>query len=380
MRIGIDARFYGPFGKGLGRYTEKLIQNLAVIDDENEYVVFLKHENWDRYQPANSRFKKVLADYRWYTLAEQMKMPGLIKSQGLDLMHFPHFNVPYFFRQPYVVTIHDLILTSFPTKRATTLGAFRYKIKRTGYRLVIKNAVRQARKVITISNFSKGEIVKELNVPPDKIQVIYESVDKKLEGLGLGREEAILKKLKINEPFFLYVGNAYPHKNLERLLRVYKKMLTAGRIEQLVLVGKKDYFFERLIREAKEMDLVDLLQGGVVFTDFVEDDELASLYRRAKLYVFPSLYEGFGLPPLEAMIFDLPVIVSRGSCFPEILGEAAAYFDPQSEKEMTAKIIGLLDDKDRQQELVRRGRELLAKYSWEKCAAETLKVYQEALS
>ena len=129
MKIGIDARFFGSIGKGLGRYTQKLIENLEKIDNENQYVVFLRKENFDEYQPRNKKFQKVLANYQWYTFSEQIKMPLLLNKFNIDLVHFPHFNVPFFYRKKFVVTIHDLILLEFPTVRGTTLNPFFYKIK-----------------------------------------------------------------------------------------------------------------------------------------------------------------------------------------------------------------------------------------------------------
>ena len=144
MRIGIDARFYGPFGKGLGRYVQKLIKYLEKIDQENDYFIFLKKENFNHYQPQNSRFKKVLADCRWYSLKEQIIIPFKIWQCKIDLMHFPHFNAAIFCPCKFIVTIHDLIVAKFPTKRATRLGPFFYQIKWWGYKLVIYLAAKRS--------------------------------------------------------------------------------------------------------------------------------------------------------------------------------------------------------------------------------------------
>ncbi|KKQ79694.1 MAG: mannosyltransferase B-like protein, partial [Candidatus Moranbacteria bacterium GW2011_GWD2_38_7] len=149
MKIGIDARFYGSIGKGLGRYTQKLIQHLEHIDKENHYVVFLRKENFDDYQPFNKNFEKVLADYAWYTFAEQLFFPLLLNKQKLDLMHFPHFNVPLLYSGRFVLTIHDLILTHFPTIRATMLNPVFYWFKYVAYKLAISSALWRAKKIIT---------------------------------------------------------------------------------------------------------------------------------------------------------------------------------------------------------------------------------------
>src|SRR5262245_45001395 len=138
MRIGIDARFYGPIGKGLGRYTERLIQNLERVADEHEFVIFLRKENFGLFKPSSPRFRKVLADFGWYSAAEQVLFPPLIAKEKIELMHYPHFNVPIFSPTPFVVTIHDLILFRFPTRRATTLNPIFYALKYAAYRLVIR--------------------------------------------------------------------------------------------------------------------------------------------------------------------------------------------------------------------------------------------------
>ncbi|MBU2236243.1 glycosyltransferase, partial [Patescibacteria group bacterium] len=169
MRIGIDARFYGPTRTGPGRYTQKLVDYLQEIDDENEYVVFLRKDNWNEFQPKNNHFRKVLADYRWYSLTEQLFLPWKIKKEKVDLMHFPHFNIPIFYPGKFIVTIHDLIITHFPTRRATKLGPILYKAKQIGYKIVIWLAAKKAKRIITVSQFSKQEIVKHFKLKDEKV-------------------------------------------------------------------------------------------------------------------------------------------------------------------------------------------------------------------
>ena len=148
--IGIDARFYGTIGKGLGRYTQKLIENLEKTDTENRYFVFLRKENFEEYQPKNPNFQKVMADYKWYTVYEQINMPRILSKYKLDLVHFPHFNVPIFYRKRFIITIHDLILIHFPTIRGTTLNPFCYWIKFLAYKVIIDSAIKRAKKIITV--------------------------------------------------------------------------------------------------------------------------------------------------------------------------------------------------------------------------------------
>lgn len=368
MKIGIDARFLGPIGKGLGRYVERLVEYLEKLDKENEYIIFLRKENWDYYTPRVSNFKKVLADYRWYSLVEQVAMPWLIWREKLDLVHFPHFNVPIFCPKKFVVTIHDLILLQFPTPRATTLGPFWYKIKYLCYRLVIGIGLRRAAKILTVSECTKKELVKYFKINQEKIVITYEACDGVEYGqLGMP-EKNILKRFGITGPYLLYVGNAYPHKNLEGLIKIFENL---NLDYQLVLVGKEDYFYKRLKKETAKSKI----KNKIIFTGFVSEKELANLYRNAQLYVFPSFVEGFGLPGLEAMSYGLPVVASNSSCLPEIYGEAAIYFNPKDLEDVTEKIKKGLFDQNLRRALIAKGFEQVKKYSWQKCAEKTLEIY-----
>ncbi|MFA6271988.1 MAG: glycosyltransferase family 1 protein [Patescibacteria group bacterium] len=375
MRIGIDARFYGPTRTGPGRYTQKLVDYLQEIDDKNEYVIFLRKDNWDEFQPKNSRFKKVMADYRWYSLSEQLCMPWKIRQEKVDLMHFPHFNIPIFYGGKFVVTIHDLIITHFPTRRATKLGPVLYKAKQTGYRIVIWMAAKRAKRIITVSQFSKQEIVKHFKVKDEKVVVTYEACDAPRQGEGNFSE--IAERYNITKPFLLYVGNTYPHKNLERLVIAFKKLREEEKVDvQLVLVGKRDYFSERLESSVKEQGIAN----NVIFTGFIKDSELPLFYRSAMLYVFPSSIEGFGLPPLEAMSYDLPVLSSNAPCMPEILGDAAKYFHPDEISDIVQVLKEAILNKQLQEDLRAKGREHIKQYSWKRMVEKTYSIYLKELS
>lgn len=377
MRIGIDARFFGPVGKGLGRYTERLIENLERLDGEHEFTVFLRQENFDLYTPSSPRFRKVLADFRWYSLKEQLRFPPLIRKERIDLMHFPHFNVPVLSPCPFVVTIHDLILFRYPTRRATTLNAAVYAIKYAAYRLTIALAAWRARAIITVSECTKKDIVRELGVKPERVTVTYEAAD----GVETG-QLAIPGTFSpeahgIRKPYFLYVGNAYPHKNLERLLAVFASLRREGLEMQLVLVGKMDHFYERLKLEAERLGL--LRSDDAVFYGYAEEADLAELYRGARAYVFPSLLEGFGLPPLEAMRYGTPVAAAGSSCLPEILDDAAVYFDPENPDDMAAAMRRVASDEPLRAELAERGRKRVTRFSWRECAERTYRTYLSSL-
>jgi len=367
MRIGIDARFLGPKGKGLGRYTQKLIENLEKIDEQNEYVIFLRRENWDEYEPKSPKFQKALADWRWYSLAEQIKMPANIFRQKIDLMHFPHFNVPILYFRPFVVTIHDLILRHFPTRRASTLGPLKYWAKNLAYKIVIWLAIKRAKMIIVPSHYVESDILKNFKISEEKIIVTYEGAPPVVRPAIL-KAGNILHKYGIKKPYLIYVGNAYPHKNLERLIEAFEILGKKSKRDlQLVLVGEEDYFYRRLKQSVKS--------EKIIFTGFVQDNELDLLYRDAELYIFPSLCEGFGLPPLEAMVHGVPVVSSDATCLPEILGKAVIYFDAARSQNMADKINRVLIDKDLAARLILAGYLQIKKYSWQKMAEETREIY-----
>jgi len=382
MRIGIDARFFGSIGKGLGRYTQKLIENLGKIsaqggpasdwDKENQYFIFLRKENWEEYQPSGKNFTKVLANIPWYGIREQLQLPGILKKHNLDLVHFPHFNVPIFWKGKFVVTIHDLILFHYPTRRASTLSPLLYFIKKTAYKKIIKNAIQKAQKIIAVSKHTQKDIIEHFHVPEEKVFVTYEAVDiASTPAKDTARN--ILKKYGIIKPYILYVGNAYPHKNLERLVLVFREVARKHPHLHLVLVGKEDYFYKKLKKFVR-----DNWVKQIAFTDFVPDEDLGAVYREALLYVFPSLYEGFGLPPLEAMARNLPVVSSNASCLPEVLGNAACYFDPNALGEIAEAVEKVATDNELRKKLIAAGQEQIKKYSWEKMARETLEIYYDA--
>jgi len=381
MRIAIDARFLGT-GTGIGRYVEQLIFNLEkIVEDsdqrsraksrdrsgenlENEYFILISKEVEDKYNFQNSNFKKKMVDIPWYSLAEQFKLPRILKNLNVDLVHFPHFNVPFFYNQAFVVSIHDLILTKYPSLRATTLNPLKYWVKNLFYKLVIKHAIQKSRAVITMANFTKGEIVQKFKVKEEKIKVIYEGVT----SLEKSVAEIDLKKYGITKNFVLYVGNAYPHKNLEFLIQAW---LNFKEDYQLVLVGQKDYFYQRLEKMIQDLGL----ENKIILTSYLSDSELAGFYQQARAYVFPSLCEGFGLPPLEAMQFNLPVLVSNTSCLPEILEDSALYFCPKDQDDFLEKLNQIINDQELRKKLIINYQKLLLKYSWETMARETLNIY-----
>lgn len=386
-RIGIDARFYGPLGKGLGRYVQEIVDNIIDIGDnsgqEFEYVIFLSPDNFEEFRIDKPYVKKISVSLRWYSWREQLFFPFILKKEKLDLIHFPHFNVPLFAPAPFAVTIHDLILTRFPSRRASMLPAAFYWLKQAAYRLVIKTAIRRARAVITVSEFTKQDIINKFKADTEKLFVTYEGVadlEKRKSGIAAD-DQAVMEKYGIKHPFLLYVGNAYPHKNLEVLLDVFKSLRDFNPDISLVMVGRDDYFYRRVKSKAAEISL--WREGGrewpVIFPGYVPDAELAVLYSRAVFYVFPSLYEGFGLPPLEAMSHACAVASSNQASLPEIIGDAAVYFNPYDKADMLEKMKTLLLDENLRRRLIERGHKRAASFSWRECARQTLEIYRRIL-
>ncbi len=365
MKIGIDARLYGTKYRGLGRYIKKLVDGVTRLNDNNQYVIFLTRENYDEFKTDNKRIKKVLMNARWYSLKEQIIVSWIIKREKVDLMHFPHFNVPLNYNKKYIVTIHDLIIDHFPTSRATNLPKWQYNLKLKGYQKIIRHAIAKADKIIVPTKFGKIDLISMYQVPENKIKVIYEGYF-----LDTTHEESDIKRFNIAKPYLLYVGAAYPHKNLEMLVKAFENVNKEDKY-QLVLVGNIDKFYERVKKKINSSD--------ILFTGYVSESELKGLYQKALIYIFPSLYEGFGLPPLEAQAHGLPVISSNESCLPEVLEDSVIYFDPRNEIDIIKKINLILNDQNLRGELVIKGRENIKRFSWEKMISETEEIYEYVL-
>lgn len=374
MRIGIDARMLGPQCGGLGRYVEQLVIGLEQLDRKNEYIVFLRKDNWERYMPTQANVRKVLADIPWYGWREQAQFPAIVKRENIDLMHFPHWNVPLLYQDPFVVTIHDLIMWHYPRGEASTHGPIVYWLKDRAARLVLRSAARRARRIFAVSEYTKHDVHAALGIPLKKIIVTYQApfVDKNLE-LRKQNPESVLTLFPITKPYALYVGSAYPHKNLERLVDAWKSISKeTGGAYQLVLAGKDSVWYQKLIQKIRQLESQE-----IIVTGFVKDDALDALYRDASLYVAPSLYEGYALPALEAISRGIPVVASNRACFPEALGEAALYFDPENTQQMASVILRALHDEAIRLELTTRGREEMRRFAPNELATETLAVYEE---
>jgi len=359
MRIGIDARFVGPQGTGLGKYTEKLVENLQKIDSVNNYVIFLRRSNWSYLNLSAPNFQKKLSDVPWYCTEEQLKMPAIYMSQNLELLHIPHFNVPFLYRRKFIVTIHDLIHHHFSQESTTTRNPALFKFKRAGYKITITNAVKRSKKIIVPSNFVKSEIVSTFKINPEKVVVTHEAAEEEYF-------TPIKSGFKVKNQI-LYIGNAYPHKNLNKLLDA----LALSDLN-LVIVSPRNVFLSRLEAEVKSRNL----EGKVKITGYQTPSELVKTLLQSAAYVFPSLAEGFGIPGLNAMAAGVPVIASSIPTLREVYGDAAVYFDPSSPSDIAQKIKSVVYSPQKIKSLVEKGRKQAKKYSWIKMAQETLDIYK----
>ncbi len=368
MKILIDGRWIKQ--TGIGRYIESTLAELLKIDKTNQYVLLIRNEDKDKISLKAKNLEFVPTDVEWYGVKEQTELVKVINKQQPDLVHFTNFNFPISYRGKFVITIHDLTLLQFKNIRNSLSSKLLYGVKDQMMRTVLKQGVKRAKTIIVPTEYVKEDVAKTYGIRRNKIIVTHEAVDK-----NFARPRVNLEKLGITKPFLLYVGNAYPHKNIERLILAFGKLITEYLLDyQLVIAGKKDSFHENLEQTIQDVGL----EERVVFTGFVSDQELAGLYKHASLYVFPSLSEGFGLPPLEAMAHGLPVVSSDATCLPEILGDAAEYFNPRNIADMARVMSSVLIDLKLQSKLAKKGLKQYKKYSWKDTAKQTLEVYLKA--
>lgn len=370
MRIGIDARFYQE--SGVGRYLRNLIFNLQTIDQKNEYFIFFLPKDYDEFKQKKN-FQKVKADFLWYGFAEQLKFPSLLKRFELDLVHFPHFNVPIFYKGKFVVTIHDLIHQHYVMKKATTLNTLSYRVKQFGYKRIFKTAIKKSLQILVPSSFVKEGLIKEWSIDQNKIRITPEAVDDKLLAIAnkvsRSKELDIIKRFKLGETFLFYVGNAHPHKNVEGLIQSFLDLKKTGKRLQLVLSGQNHYFWQRIKDQYQCKD--------IIYTGKISDEELVAFYRNASCFIMPSFEEGFGIPILEAMSMGCPVASSNAGSLREVGGDAALYFNPNNPGEMIGKISQVLNDGNLRKRLIEGGLKRSGLFSWEKLAKDTLTVYNQ---
>lgn len=352
---------------GIGRYVQNLVENLAKIDGKNRYgVVLNKGDEREITESENLKIFRTRANIPVYSIREQTLLPFEIKRSGPDLVHYPSFNMPLAGGKPVVATIHDLIyylnFDACPNRLAYLYARFMFK-----------RVVNIAQKIITGSEFTKKEIVRHLGVEAKKVVVIYHGVSPLYRPVEAGMRKTVISRYGIKGGYVFYAGSHQPRKNLVRLVKAFSTI--KDREHQLVLAGKIDPRREELYNAAKEKGL----DGRVLFIGSVPEEDLPSLYSGATAFVFPSLNEGFGLPPLEAMACGAPVISSDATSLPEVVGDAAVLVDPADAVAIADGIDRLLASSMLQSELREKGLERAKQFSWEAAAKKTLRVYEEVL-
>ncbi len=362
-KIVIDAR---ELRTSTGRYIERLLENLQEVDNDlsHRYVVLLKPKDMDSWNPKSKRFTKVVCRAKEFTFAEQIVMAWQLYRMRPNLVHFGMTQQPILYFGKTVTTIHDLTTVRFANPAKNKLA---FTIKQRVYEWVIKIAARKSKRVITPSEFVKDDVAKFAKANSRKIVVTYEAGD------SIDNKPEPLPELE-DKQFIMYVGRPTPHKNLRRLIKAYVELKEKQPDLHLVLAGKEDSNYRRHARFVKKHDIPD-----VMFTGFVNDGKLRWLYEHCSAYIFPSLSEGFGLPGLEAMAAGAPVVASDATCLPEVLGDAAEYFDPYDIEIMSKVILKVLTKDDVRQRLIEAGKKQVGMYSWKRMAEQTLAIYKDVL-
>lgn len=361
MHIAIDARI---INSSTGRYVERLLHYLQKIDTVNKYTVLVLEKDIDYWRPTAKNFTTAVADFKNYSLAEQVGFKKLLDELRPDLVHFCMPQQPVLYKGKHVTTFHDMTLVKIVMPDKNWLV---YNVKQFIGKWVFKKTAHTSKHVLTPSQFTKDELIEFSRIPADKVTVTYEAVD-------VSSNEAV----KYEHPFkkyIMYVGQQADYKNIKRLGDAHQRLLEKHPDLGLILVGKKDK-----TTLTNERYFTDKEYKNILFTGFVDDNQLSWLYKNATAYVFPSLMEGFGLPGLEAMSYGAPVASSNATCLPEIYGDAAHYFDPKSVDDMSRAIGEVIENQKLRDDLIKKGYEQTKKYSWKHMAEQTHAIYLEALN
>jgi glycosyltransferase involved in cell wall biosynthesis len=366
VRIGIDARKLHDFG--IGTYIRNLLRQLARLDHENEYVVFCRQEDRETLSSLGENFRAVPEPAGNYTIAEQLRIPLALRREAVTLFHAPHYVLPPLVRCRSVVTIHDCIHLMFPQYLPSRL-ALAYA------RTSISLAARRASRVLTVSESSKRDILRFVDTPPDRIDVIYNAYDERFTIEP--REEEVVRvreRYQLHDEFVLYAGNVKPHKNLARLIEAFDLVRKRGLDHlKLVMIGDDISRYTALRRAVH----LHQLHKYVRFLGYMPEETLAVMYRLAGVFVFPSLYEGFGLPPLEAMASGTPVVTSNVSSLPEVAGDAAVLVNPYDARAIADGIYRVLTDETLRRDLRKKGIARAGQFSWEQSVRRVHKIYRQ---
>lgn len=357
MKVAIDVQTTLGQPTGFGFYVSNLVKALQKRSDSDLELALVR--------PDNAKDFSTPQRFIW----DQFTYPRKAREQGVDLIHQPCFSAPLLHKGPVVVTIHDIISILFPQTIKLASRVFYSKWMPLSYR--------KALQIITISNSTKNDIVKILGIDKNKITVIPLAVDEKFnDSVSAVEVERVKKKYKLPERYILHIGTLEPRKNLGFLIEAFSQVIRDSDFDdlRLVITGKKGWYFEGLFGKVKKLNL----EKKVIFTGYFDEEDKPALYRGATVFAFPSLYEGFGLPPLEAMASGVPVISSNTSSMPEVIGEAGILLSPDDEDAWVTNIKKVVSSELLQAEMKKKNKKQLEKFSWDKTAEETLRVYKKA--
>lgn len=366
-RIGIDCRLSGKAHAGIGRYIEELILRLPLLAPQIEWVLFFAdqrqaHEYLLHFPHRPANIKIVLIPVRHYSISEQLFLPRIFAQEKLDLLHVPHFNAPIWYRQPLVVTIHDLLWHEFTGLNVTTLNPILYLIKYFAYRFIVGQTVNQAQKIIVPAHTIAAAVISH-----------YPKLEAKVVVTPEGSAEAFAThhsadSQKTAHKQLLYVGSLYPHKNIKVVLAALRDLPDY----KLKIVGSRNIFQD----QTRELVAKLGVTNQVEFAGYLSDRALAATMSESLALVQPSLSEGFGLTGIEAMAAGLAVVASKIPIFQEIYQDGAIFFDPHSPSDLGTALWTLA--KTNQSQLRKRAQRVIKQYSWDKMAKQTLAVYQSA--
>jgi len=373
MHVAIDARYVATTQSGVGMYTANLVQALAALDSENRYTYIIRHGQpplrvGENFTPWTTR---ISFENHWVgDLWQNCYLPFKLRARQADLFHGPAVFLPLTklgFRT--VVTIHDLVAFRFPETVPVKYGLY--------MRLMIRLAVRSADRVIAASLQTRDDLVERLRVPAEKIAVIHEGLDQSFQPVrNPARLAEVRRRDGLRGPYILFVGNLEPRKNLVRLIEAFGRLKARHTLpHQLIVAGKRGWLYRSIFEAVERLGLRD----DVIFTGYVPAEDLPALYAMADLFAFPSLYEGFGLPVLEAMACGTPVLTARTGSLPEVAGEAAWYVDPLDVEALADGMARILTDPGTRADLVDRGLLQAKRFTWAKTAAATLDIYRRTL-
>lgn len=365
MRIGVDARLMQHQPAGITRYTRHLLQELAKLNQHDEFITF-QHRRHRTPLIEQANFRRATLYAPVHTRIEQWLTPLELIRFSLDLFHSTDFIPPLYTTVPTVITVHDLAFLHWPHFLTKDSAAYYGQIDR---------AVRHAKHIIVPSESTKQDLTAMLGVPPIKISVIYEAADERFVPLPLAETRAeVRQKYHLPETFILFVGTIEPRKNVDGLIRAFHHLRSKYGVNDtaLVIAGGKGWLYDETLKLIRQLEL----EQSVVFAGRVMDDDLHKLYVAARCHVHAAHYEGFGLPPLEAMACGTPTIVSNVSSLPEVVGDAALMVDPSNWEEIAVAMHRLLSDDQLHAEMREKGLQRARYFNWETSARRTMEVYR----